>query len=62
MKKEKEAPAFPIRIENFDQYEITDCSAILRYLESVEANKVKDQDYQKIADRAERRINYMMFE
>ncbi len=62
MKKEKETPKFPIRIENFDQYEITDCSAILRYLESVEENKVKGQDYKKFADRAESRINYMMFE
>lgn len=62
MKNERETPKFPIRIENFDQYEITDCTAILRYLESVEANKEKGQDYKKYADRAELRINYMMFE
>lgn len=62
MKKEKEALRFPIRIENSDQYDIIDCSAILKRLELAEANKAKGQDYKKFADRAESQINYLMFE
>ena len=62
MKREKETLKFPVLIENFDQYEITDCSVILRRLELAEANKEKGQDYKRYADRAEDRINYLMFE
>ncbi len=62
MKKERETPKFPIRMENFDQYEITDCAVILRRLELAEANKEIKKDYKRYADRAEDQINYIMFE
>ena len=62
MKKERETLKFPIKIENFDQYDIIDCSVILRRLELAEANKGRGQEYKEYADRTEDQINYIMFE
>jgi hypothetical protein len=62
MREEIESLEFSIPNEQNDNYEITDCAAILRYLESVEKNAVKVQDHKRYLDRVESRINYIMFE
>lgn len=62
MKEESESLEFSIPVEQNDKYEISDCTAILRYLESVEKNAVKVQDHKRYWDRVESRINYIMFE
>ena len=62
MHEENTTNRFPITILNYDQYEITDCVAILRRLESLEKKEIKAQDFKKYADRVESRINYLMFE
>ncbi|MDB5264257.1 MAG: hypothetical protein JWQ14_3540 [Adhaeribacter sp.] len=61
MQEEREISEDASLMESAEYYEITDCTAILRYLDAVEEKESKGQDYRKFMERIESHINYMMF-
>jgi hypothetical protein len=49
-----------ISIDNFDRYDITDCLDILRYLQTLDSQDLRTEDFKKIINKLESRIKYLV--